>query len=417
MITDYANPRVPLWFRALNGCLAPVATRIAPLRREPLLQGARKRTGYDDFGDERFFEALDVFLKSLRQDAELTPVGRLMVTQLINGLLDNRLKAEALIKQRPEILGERIERPIIVLGLPRTGTTLLQRLLAQDERLRHLQYWESLMPMPLGDIGAPIPSPDPRIKRAEQGLKVVHAVAPLMLSMHELEAQAPDEEIWLMGCDFASMLFQGSYGVDSYGTWFEETDHTRSYKYLYGMLQVLQWYRRAERWLLKSPQHLGQIKPVLEVFPDAAIIQTHRDPVTVTASLVSMATYGRRTNHRHPDPVKIGEQWSSYIETMLRRSVEDRPAGDRRFIDIQFGDFMAAPFDVLNKIYAFVGLEFTAKAEQAMRSWLEANPRGKHGKHEYELKTFGFDEPTLRRRFEFYQDHFSVPTDPQWSSR
>lgn len=408
---NYAQPDTPPAVRIANRLARPVAPWLVPLGAASLKRSAERATGLNDFGDRRFEEPLRILTEALDAEAKLNLLGRISVRQLLVGLLQTRLRVEDLLKRRPEILAERIEAPIVILGLPRTGTTLLQRLLAQDPGLRHLPYWESMTPLPPGDAALPPPSPDPRVRRAEQSLAFLHYVAPLMIGMHEMEATAPDEEIWLMAVDFASMLFEASYRVPSFSEWYQRTDQTPGYAYLRRMLQVLQWYRRGERWLLKSPQHLEQIGPLLRTFPDATVVQTHRDPLAVTASLSSTTAYGRRLNTDHPDPREIGHVWARRIETMLRRSVEDRPSGSRRFVDVHFRTLARDPIAEVRRVYAAAARELAPAAEAAMRTWLAANPAAKHGKHVYRLADFGLDRDELRAALRFYTERFDIPED------
>ncbi len=408
---DFAHPNTPRLFRALNIAARPFARRLLSLAPADLMRAAQRKTGLHDFGPTHFREGLTVLADALHNEGQLHPAGRLLArTQLID-LLATRLRVQDLLARRPEIRDERIEGPIVVLGLPRTGTTLLQRLIAQDSGLRSLPYWEGLAPIPLGDP-AQRPAADPRIKRAEQGLKILHWVAPAMIAMHEMEALAPDEEILLLAVDFATMLFEASYRVPSYGRWYVAHDLTASYAYLRTLLQVLQWYRRGERWVLKSPQHLEQLSPLLAVFPDATLVQTHRDPVKVTASVCSMTAYGRRMNSDHIDLREIGAYWASRLEQLLRRGSEDRPASaSDQFVDVQFGELMADPIGTVQRIYAAAGRHLSAPAEQAMRAFLAANPRGKHGVHNYRLEDFGLDAAERRAALRFYQQRFNVPDE------
>ncbi len=393
--------------------LRPFARRAFPLTSEQVIAAARKKTGLDDFGGDRFREPLGVLIESFEREAALHAIGRMTANRQLVGILSTRLRVHDLLQRRPEITDTPVSRPIVILGMPRTGTTVLQRLLAQDPGLRHLPYWEALSPLPDGDATVrPDPNaPDPRRKRAAQSLKFLHYAAPQMLAMHEMETDAPDEEIWLLAVDFATMLFEASYHVPQFRHWYTTHDQAPGYHYLYQMLQVLQWYRPGERWLLKSPQHLEQIPALLRTFPDATVVQTHRDPMTVTASFCSMATYGRRMNTDDIDPFEVGAYWSARIERMLRRSVEDRPEGDDRFVDVQFRELMADPIATVKHIYGVAGRELTAAAEQRMRAFLAANPRGKHGAHTYVAADYGLDPAERRAALAFYTERFAVPLE------
>jgi hypothetical protein len=407
-------PPPPRAFRAVNAVLNPVKRQLFRLTSESVIGAARKRTTLTDFGDDCFREPLGVLIESLERDARLHAIGRMSARRQLVELLSTRLRVHDLLERRPEILETPVEQPIIILGLPRTGTTVLQRLLAQDRGLRSLPYWEAMFPLPAGDAAQrPDPSiPDPRIRKAEQSLKILHYAAPLMLSMHEMEAEAPDEEIWLLAVDFATMLFEASYRVPGWRDWYCAHDQTAGYRFLSTMLQVLQWFRPGERWLLKSPQHLEQIPVLLSVFPDATIVQTHRDPTNVTASLCSMETYGRRMNSRDIDAHDVGAYWSARIERMLRASIDDRPDDDARFTDVQFRALMADPIATVKRIYEVAARELTPEAEASMRAYLDANPRGKHGAHTYRLEDYGLDAAALRNQLRFYTERFDVPLEP-----
>ena len=395
---ELADPRLPWPLRAANRLGGPLARRLA-LDPETLCAAAERRTGLADFGSSRFREPLAVLARALEEEARLTPLGRASARLQLVGLLSTRLRALDLLRRRPEIETERIGEPIVILGMPRTGTTALQRLLARDPRLRSLPYWEALSPLPDGDAALRSADPAPRIERARRSLRFLHWAAPRMQAMHEMDALEPDEEIWLLALDFATMLFEATWNVPSFRAWYERADLREGYAFLRRMLQILQWHRPGERWLLKSPQHMERLPVLFETFPGALVVQTHRDPVEVTASFASMACYGRRMNEAHPDPAAIARYWADRIEALLRRSLEGRAGiAPDRFVDVRFADFVSEPMTVVRRIYAAADLSLSAEAESAMRAWLGANPRGKHGGHSYRLEDFGLDPADLRRR-------------------
>ena len=411
MSVGVEEPALPWPVRAMNALGRPVAPRLLSLDPDDLVRAARRRTRLDDLGDDRFREPLRTLTRALEDEARLTVLGRVAARAQLTGLLATRLRVEDLLRRRPAILGERVVAPIVVVGMPRTGTTMLHRLLAADPGLRSLPYWEALNPLPPGDATVVPPPPDPRIRTAERSLAVLHWCAPAMLAMHEMAARAPDEEIWLLAIDFATMLFEASYRVPSFAAWYDAHDQTPGYRWLRRMLQVLQWYRRGDRWVLKSPQHLGQLGPLRAVFPDAVVVQTHRDPVKVVASFASMTSYGARMNTDAVDPPAIAAHWLGRIETLLRRSAEDRPADGARFVDVRFDELMRDPLAVVRRIYAVADRPLTPAAEQAMRAWLAANPRAKHGAHVYRLSDFALDAADVRRRFAAYVARFDVPSE------
>jgi hypothetical protein len=234
-----------------------------------------------------------------------------------------------------------------------------------------------------------------------------------MQAMHEMQAEEPDEEIWLLALDLATMLFEAVWNVPSFRAWYERADLREGYAYLHKVLRILQWYRPGERWLLKSPQHMEQLPLLFATFPDALVVQTHRDPLEVTASFASMASYGRRMNEARPDPAAVGRYWAERIETMLRRSLEGR-AGlpPARFVDVEFRELVADPLAAVRRIYRAADFELRPDAEAAMRAWLAANPRGKHGGHSYRLEDFGLDPAERRRALAFYTSRFGGGDGP-----
>jgi hypothetical protein len=408
---DFAKPNTPWLMRAFSATTRPFAERLFSLDAEELLATARGRTGLDDFGPPGWRHQYDLLMRALNEEADLSPLGRYNIRDVLLSLLEARLKAERLLADHPEILDVPVEAPIIIYGLPRTGTTLLQRLIARDEGLRHLKYWESENPMPLGSVEKPLPEPDPRIRRARFRLALLHWAAPMIVDMHEMKAEEADEELWLMAMDFASFFFTGGFFVPSYTAWLTNTDLTESYRYLYKMLQILQWYRPGERWLLKSPQHLGHVRALLNVFPDATLVQTHRDPCTAIGSLLSTLAYAARFNTDRPDARAIGQSLNEMLEGMLRESIEQRPVGDDRFVDVHFRDLVGDPMSEVRRIYLKAGRELAPDTEAAMRGYLAAEGGGGHAKHFYDLADFGLDHAERREALRFYSERFSVPDD------
>lgn len=406
-IDDLADPRLPWLLRAVNAVPGPLARRAQPLEEAELLEAARRASGLDDFGEPSFLEPLRVLLRSLEREAGLSPFGRLGVRRLLIQLLCSRLRVEGLIRRHPEIESERIERPLVVAGLPRTGTTHLLNLLACDCGLRTLPYWESLEPVPPeGEAG----DSAPRIARCERSLAFMDRVMPLFRAMHEFTPEGPHEEIQLLALQFSTQLFEASYAVPSYAEWYRETDQTPAYRYLARVLKALQWLRRGERWALKSPQHLENLGPLLATFPDATLLQTHRDPVRIVASLATMIAYGRRMSRREVDPHAIGRHWAGRLEDMLRASVRDRALiPEAQVRDVPFHAFMKDEFATLERVFAFAERPMDEATAASARRFLAQNPRGKHGAIRYRLEDLGLDAGALRERFRFYQERFDVP--------
>jgi hypothetical protein len=411
-IEDLACPRLPIELRALNALGGPAARRWVRLEEEELLEAARRRSGLSDFGDPSFRIPLRVLLGALVREAGLSAFGRFGTRQLLLQLLESRLRLESLIRLHPEILDERIERPIIIAGLPRTGTSHLFTLLSRNPGLRWLPYWEGLEPIPDPAETRARDGRDPRMARCDRALAYLHRVMPLFSAMHEIETEAPHEEIQLLAMQFSTQLFEASYHVPSYGEWYRTTDQTPAYAYLKRVLQALQWLRRGRRWLLKSPQHLENLGPLARTFPDACFVQTHRDPVRITASLCTMIAYGARMQHRRPDPRAIGRHWAKRVEDMLRASVRDRsllPAA--QVMDLRFDEFMKDNLAAVERVFAFAGEPFAGAVADAVRAHLDANPKGKHGTIDYRLDDLGLDGAERRAALRFYSERFGVPSE------
>jgi hypothetical protein len=259
--------------------------RLWPLDPPTLMARARAETGLQDFGTEPFHEPLRELCASLAQEVDLNAAGRENAYRRLMNILVTRLRLEALWQKHPQILELPVRAPIFIVGLPRSGTTFLQWLLARDTTLRHAPFWELMFPLPFGDPDAPIAQPDPRIAAARAALDKLHAAAPEMQKMHQLDAEEPEEEIALLSLGFCSMAFEFSFAVPSYVDYYRRSDHTPGYAYFRRVLQTLQWLRGGEQWVLKAPMHMENLKPLLTVFPDALIVQTHRDPVTASATI------------------------------------------------------------------------------------------------------------------------------------
>ncbi|MBV9951602.1 MAG: sulfotransferase [Acidimicrobiia bacterium] len=413
-IRDFAQPELPDWFEELHETMGiGPEQRLDPM--ELLTEAIVREGGYDDYGDDQWFVApFKALVASVEADGELSPMGRFQVRELLVGLLVTRLRLTRLLERHPEILELPVDAPVVVLGLPRTGTTHLHDLLSADPRFRYLPYWESLEPIAPGDGRPPAERPDPRVERTDLALTMLNTAMPLFPAMHEMTTDGAHEEIQLLAVDFATMLFEASYDVAGYADWYRRTDQTHAYRTLKVLLQVLQFLRPAgERWLLKSPQHLEQLGPLLSVFPDARIVQTHRDPVAVTASMTTMAAYSRRTNYLRIDPQRIGATWAERIEAMLLANLRDRPlVPDDQVMDVSFDEYMADQWAVLADVYDLAGMDLSDDVRGRLQAAMDARPRGRHGRVEYHLDDFGIDAAERRAALAPYQERFAVPDEP-----
>jgi hypothetical protein len=410
-LDDLATPRLPWPVRTMNRALAPVA-RSVRLDETALLSSAMKKTGLTDFGDERFREPLRILLDAFKQAARPSLLSRLYTRQLLLQFLTTRLLVEDLVNHHPEILELAVPSPIVILGLPRSGTTLLHNLLSRDPRLRALPSWESSQPvLPPGK--RPLPGQaDPRVKSCQRSLRLAVYLLPMLPLMHEMAWDLPQEDTQLLAVDFSTMYFAGYSQAPGYRDWYCTHDQTPAYRYLRKMLQVLQWLRGGTRWVLKAPEHLEQLGPLLEVFPDAKIVQTHRDPVPVTASLCTMIAYIARMHTERVDLLAVGRDWSTMVEDLLRAAMRGRSlVPTDQVCDVRFHEFMADEVGMVKRIYEFAEQPMTADVERAVTAFMRANPRGKLGRIEYHLENFGLDPRERRQAVRFYQERFDVPDE------
>jgi hypothetical protein len=414
-IDDLAVPVFPPHVVEMRAAMAGMAV-LAPLEVEALLAAARDETGLDDFGDERFVARLRILTHALATEGRLSDVGRVMAHRQLVQLLKNRLKVEALVRRHPEIAREPIRAPIVIVGLPRTGTTHLHNLIAADPGLRSLPYWESLEPVLL-DEERPAPGePDPRRARCEQALWFVNESLPYFVRMHEMTTDHVHEEIQLLALDVSTMLFETMGVLPSWRDAYTATDQRPSYGYLRRVLQAIQWQRGGGRWVLKSPQHLEQVGPLIDLFPDAVVVFTHRDPASVVASFVTMAAYTARMSLEPPiDLHAIGRYWADRIADLFHACVRDRHlVSPTRSTDVRFDEFMRDDLATVRRIYALAGQPVTAEAEAAWAAFMATHPRGVHGTVEYDLAQFGLDAAEIRRACAGYVARFGVALEDRW---
>jgi hypothetical protein len=407
-LDDLAEPRFDDATRQILSLMSAAGASLS-LDAPSLMAQAAADTGLHDFGTDDVAGRLDVLCRALRDEAGLNGAGVLAQSILLTGLMKNRLLIQDLVKRHPEILDEVIAAPIVICGLPRTGTTHLHNLLSADDRLRFLPYWESLEPV-LADEERPAPGePDPRRARMAMGLDFLNAALPEFRRMHEMTVDHAHEEIQLLAIDVSSMLFETVAPMPSWRDAYRARDQAPSYAYLRTVLQVLQWSRGGTRWVLKSPQHLEQFPTLLATFPDAIFVVTHRDPVPVTVSMVTMLAYTARLAQDRVDTVGIAAYWVDRLEQMLRSCVDQRdllPAA--RTIDVHFDEFMTDDLAMVRRIHDVAGLPTDRAAEASMRAFVEAHPRGRFGGIEYDVTPFGLDRHVLEETFSFYSDRFGV---------
>lgn len=401
--TNYEKPYRPLAVSMLNA----VARRCGiPGRLDAgaMVAAARRRTGLQDFGEEWFLEPLAVLVDSINSEAELTPVGRWIQKARLEGALAQRLRVEQLLRQHPEIRDLDLGKIIVVAGLQRTGTTTMHRLIGADPGARVLFAWEAL---------DPVPAPQRiRVRRARMAERAIAYMAPEFFAVHPVEHDAPEEDVLLLDLCFMSQSSEAVMHVPSYAKWLEGQDHAKAYEYLRTLLKVLHWQRPGEFWVLKTPHHAEHLDVMLTVFPEATIVQTHRDPRVIVPSFCSMVAHGRGMLSDRVDPREIAAHWTRKMRRMMERSIEVRRAADSRFVDVTYYDLLNDPIAELRRVYRSADIGFDEAARQAAEDAARENTQHRYGRHVYRLEDFGLTAESVERCFSFYRREYGVPHEP-----
>jgi Sulfotransferase family len=383
------------------------------LSAERALEQAAADTGLSDLGDDSWREGLARLADALREEAALNELGVALVGGELVGYLSDRMRIVDYRKAHPEIAGVDVVPPIVIVGQGRTGTTILHELLAMDPGSRVPLTWE---------VDHPVPPPetatydtDPRIAEVNETLAGVDLVLPGFMQMHPMGAQLPQECVRITSSDFRSMIFPTQYSVPSYATWLlHEADMAPAYRWHRRFLEHLQSKHPAQRWVLKSPGHLWALDALLAEYPNALLVQTHRDPLRILASLSSLVARLRSLASDESTIPRAAADFAENILDGLDRSVDARENGTvpaDRVVDVQFRGFIADPFATIHTIYEKLGLELQPQAEQRMRAFFAANPSDKHGTHTYTFADTGLDEGEWRERARRYQEYFDVPSE------
>jgi hypothetical protein len=406
---NYAHPYRPRLIRAFNaaGRLSLLRRLLPRLDEASLIAAARRRTGLDDFGDDRFREPLRVLLASLNEESNLTPLGRIIQHVRIVGLLSNRLRTEELVKRHPGILTQKLGPVIVIAGLQRTGTTMLHRLLAADPNARSLLSWEALNPVPLP--GETPEKPSARMRQAQRAQRSVAYLAPDFFAVHPVEWDAPEEDVLLLDLEFMSQSPEATVNVPSYAAWLEGQDLTPAYEYERKAMLALQWQRPGRHWVLKTPHHMEYLDLLLRVFPEARVVQTHRDPDNAVVSFCSMVAHARGLFSDDVDPHRVARQWVRKTRRMVERSMAVRDGtGADRIVDVSYYDLVTDPFAVARRIYASAGLPFDDPVRTAMEVRHRQNRQHKYGRHRYALEDFGLTPEDMDRVFAAYRRRYGI---------
>ena len=395
--------------RALG--LAARAGLEVPLGEASLVASARRRTRLHFFGGEGFRVPLRRLLASIEAEAGLHPVGRVMIREILARNLATRLRCAAVRELHPEIAALPVEAPVFIVGLQRTGTTLLQRLLSLHPALRGLASWEAVNPAPLFERGARPGGEDPRMAAALLAERAVRYMAPDFFAVHPVVARGQEEDSLLFDPGFHSTSAEALMRIPGFTAWLESIDHEGPYREYRELIQLLLW-QRPGRWLGKTPLHLEHLDALHAVFPDARIVHTHRDPTRTLASFCSMVAHARGFFSDRVDPHAIGRQWLAKTRRMVERGTAERARiGEASFLDVHYRDLLADPWKQIHRICEFAGVPLDAEGERAMRSFLAAHPQHEHGRHAYALGDFGLSDDTVAREFAAYRERYAIEAE------
>ncbi|MEJ5253820.1 MAG: sulfotransferase [Acidimicrobiales bacterium] len=373
---------------------------------DELLASACAATGLDDLGDPSWQEGLEVLVASANDDARLTAMGEAIIAAQIGSSLTNRLRVVDWHRTHPEAADAPVDRPVFILGLPRTGTTLLSYLLDADPRNRSLLRWEAFAAVPPPDPAAV--GSDPRVATARAEMDALYAAAPAFKAIHYEAADGPTECVTLLGQDFRSVHYETLANLPTYGEWHQSCDMEPAYRWHRRVLQTLQ-YAWPGRWVLKSPCHNLALDALDAVYPDARFVCTHRDPTEVVASLCSLVSVLSGLGTDHDFNAYIGRRWLDLTVAMIDRFLDFRDrVGEARFHDVDYRALAADPLAAAAGLYGWLGWPFDDAARTAMEAYVAANPRGRFGTHEYSLDPFGLTATQVSERFVPYRARFGL---------
>lgn len=407
IITDLAQPNHT---EMQLGAIASMP--VMEINVEGIMQTASAATGLSDFGEKDFIKRLGIWVDSINADTSLNAFGRASLFADCVRLCSTRLKLEDTLKQHPEILDIKLPEPVIIAGLPRSGTTHLVNILASDSRFNSMPLWETMDP--IVDLETDVTKEDLRYKNCQEMWGQFETLLPHMAAMHEMAPNHVHEDVELMGVDFSGYVLEWVCRPSKWRDYYLSQDQTPHYAYARKILQYLTWRRGSSKWVMKSPPHMENFPALQNVYPDAKMIITHRDPVAVLQSAITMIGYGDRLRRDVIDLTELANYWIDRLEIMLQRCVRDRELiGKNTSMDVLFHEYMADQTGTIKQAYALADIEITPEARANIEAYLSDNQRGKHGQVRYDLiGDFDVDIGALRERFSFYYDKFPVRKEP-----
>ncbi len=407
--TQYGRPYRPRAVAVFNR-VGPVVS----LDPDDLIRRAVHRSGAHYLGDDPVRERLVRLVESIEAEARLHRFGRVMVRENLIRILANRLRMEQLLDQHPGMLDLTRDDPVVIVGLQRTGTTLLHRLLACDPDFRVLESWEAINPAPAPRAAGPFQrwvggSSEPRVAAAVIAQRVVRWLAPDFFAIHPIDARSPEEECLLFDYAFLGTVPEATYRVPSFSRWLESQDPEEAYRFLARVLALLAWQRGGRRWLLKTPQHLEHLGALLTAFPRARILFTHRDPARSLPSFCSMIAHAWGVFSDDVRPAEVAEHWGAKTERMIERALAVRGGPrEQQFLDVQYRDLVTRPLDVARRVYAWLERPLVDDVAARMGRFVADHPQHRHGRHVYDAASFGLDPERIRARFGDYVQRFAV---------
>ena len=380
------------------------------LNADDVMSAAVDLAGSDDFGPADFIEGLSVLCASAEAEAQLNELGSFALQQNIIGGLTNRLKIMDWVRRRPDVVNERIEAPLVVVGMFRAGTTFLSQLLDQDPRNRALLRWEAA-------DSIPPPSPEtfrsgPRVDAANAAIDMLESLNPQMKTVHHEDAEGPTECITLLGQDFKSLTWEAIANVPAYSEWLLGADYRSAFAYHRTVLQVLQSGGVRGAWTLKSPNHALALDALTTEYPDARLVLLHRDPTVLCASACSLISTLTGTFSDADHTAYIAEHWTQMLAESVDRVEAFRLTHpDHQIIDVHYADLVGDPLRTVETIYAACDRGFDDRARDAVAAYVGANPKGRFGTHGYRLEDFGLRSDELRERFAAYVERYAIPSE------
>lgn len=376
------------------------------MKVQELLDAAVAKARYDQFGDDWFLEPLTVLVDALNSQAQLSEMGQQMTSRRLTALLVDRLRLREQQALHPEILDTKVDVAAEICGLPRTGSTLLHRLLAASPQLTSTLSWECSYPLPFPGEG---PDAEIRKGKAKKMMEMFLELSPDFGDIHTVVWDGPEEDVLLLDRSFTAMSWDSFYWVPDYGIWLRSFDQSNAYDELRQWLQVLQWQdptREGKRWILKSPHHLTAADTVLDTFPGCKIVMTHRSPTSAVPSYASMVAAMTAQYSSEADPKLIGQYWNDRFVECLTGFAEVRSRRPDRFVDVPFKQTVTEPLATAQRVMAGLGLTAGDEDLKAFEDYLEVNKQEKHGSHSYTAEDFGLSTEQLEKDFAFYTEAY-----------